>query len=68
MPHWPLRTARDTGSAANGGLITNISSRSGYVDTFTDWALDPDRQPGDTGIVQNTWQLCQGLAHYVLCV
>ncbi len=57
----------DTGSAANGGLITNISSRSGYVDTFTDWALDPDRQPGDTGIVQNTGSSVKGwhIMYYV---
>ena len=44
----------DTGSAADGGLITDIYSGSGYVSTFTDWALDAARRPGDTGIVQNT--------------
>lgn len=43
----------DTSSAANGGLISNISSNSGYVDTFKDWALDPARRSGDTGIVRN---------------
>lgn len=29
----------DTGSAADGGLITDIYSGSGYVSTFTDWTL-----------------------------
>lgn len=43
----------DTGSAANGGLIANVSSSSGYVSTFRDWALDPSRKSGDTGIVRN---------------
>src|SRR5699024_983811 len=57
----------DTGSAANGGLISNISAASGYVDTFADWALDPARQPGDTGIVQNTGSSTKGwhIMYYV---
>ena len=50
----------DTGSAADGGLITDIYSGSGYVSTFTDWALDDARQPGDTGIVQNTGSSVKG--------
>ena len=50
----------DTGSAADGGLITDIYSGSGYVSTFTDWALDAARQPGDTGIVQNTGSRVKG--------
>ena len=57
----------DTGSAANGGLITGISASSGYVETFADWALDPSRQPGDTGIVQNTGSSTKGwhIMYYV---
>ena len=57
----------DAGSAANGGLISNISAASGYVDTFADWALDPARQPGDTGIVQNTGSSTKGwhIMYYV---
>ncbi len=57
----------DTGSASDGGLISNISATSGYVDTFTDWALDPSRQPGDTGIVQNTGSSTKGwhIMYYV---
>ena len=50
----------DTGSAADGGLITDIYSGSGYVSTFTDWALDAARRPGDTGIVQNTGSSVKG--------
>ena len=57
----------DTGSAADGGLITDIYSGSGYVSTFTDWALDAARQPGDTGIVQNTGSSTKGwhIMYYV---
>ena len=57
----------DTGSAADGGLITDIYSGSGYVSTFTDWALDSARQPGDTGIVQNTGSSTKGwhIMYYV---
>lgn len=57
----------DTGSAEDGGLISNISSNSGYVETFTNWALDPSRQPGDTDIVQNTGSSTKGwhIMYYV---
>lgn len=50
----------DSGSASKGGLISNVSMTDGYVDTFTNWALDPSRQPGDTGIVQNTGSSTKG--------
>lgn len=43
----------DSGSAANGGILTDVTTLSGYVDTFTEWATNPARQPGDTGIVKN---------------
>lgn len=57
----------DASSASNGGLISNISTASSYVDTFTNWALDPSRQPGDTGIVQNTGSSTKGwhIMYYV---
>ncbi|MEA4932728.1 MAG: peptidylprolyl isomerase [Lawsonibacter sp.] len=57
----------DTGSAADGGLITNVYSGSGYVTTFTDWATDDTRNPGDTGIVQNTASTVKGwhIMYYV---
>lgn len=50
----------DTGSAANGGMISNISPTSGYVDTFSDWALNPSREIGDVEIVQNTGSSIKG--------
>lgn len=57
----------DTASTAAGGLYTQISSLDGYVKSFTDWALDPARKPGDTGLVQNTDSAVQGwhIMYYV---
>lgn len=57
----------DTSSAANGGLISNVTSSSTYVDTFKDWVLDPARKDGDTGIVQNTGSTVKGwhIMYYV---
>ena len=57
----------DPGSASKGGLISSVSTADSYVDTFTNWALDPSRQPGDTGIVQNTGSSTKGwhIMYYV---
>ena len=59
--------SEDTASIATGGLYTQISSLDGYVKTFTDWAVDPARKPGDTGLVQNTESSMQGwhIMYYV---
>ena len=45
----------DTGTKANGGLIENIYRDSGYVESFTDWALADERKPGDTGLVESSY-------------
>ena len=50
----------DTSSAANGGLIQAVSSGSGFIEEFTDWALDPSRKAGDTGLVKNTGSSVMG--------
>ena len=50
----------DPGSAANGGLYEKVSAASGFIEEFTDWTLDPARQPGDTGLVQNTGSSTKG--------
>lgn len=49
----------DTGSAAKGGLM-NVSNYDKFVDTFTQWSLDPARKAGDTGIVKNTGSSIKG--------
>lgn len=45
----------DSSSAQNGGLIANITSTSGYVEAFQDWALDPARKAGDVGLVKTEY-------------
>lgn len=45
----------DTGSAASGGLISGINADSSYVESFKDWALDPAREVGETGLVQSDY-------------
>lgn len=42
----------DTGSAETGGLYSDISPTSSYVEEFLAWAVDQGRKPGETGIVQ----------------
>ena len=46
--------SEDTGSKSNGGLIEDIYRDAGYVESFTDWALD-ERKPGDTGIIETPY-------------
>jgi len=50
----------DPGSAANGGLYEKVSSQSGFITEFADWATDPARKPGDTGLVKNTGSSTKG--------
>lgn len=42
----------DTASAENGGLYEEVADDGSYVEEFTNWAIDPTRKPGDTGIVE----------------
>ena len=50
----------DPGSAENGGLYENVGTASNFIPEFTQWALDPARQAGDTGIVKNTGSSTKG--------
>lgn len=51
-----ISNSDDTSSAANGGLIEDIAAGSGrFVQPFTDWAVDPARKAGDTGIVETDY-------------
>lgn len=45
----------DTGSAANGGLISGITPTSNYVENFLNWAVDSSRKEGDTGLVSSDY-------------
>ncbi len=45
----------DTGSATTGGLYEDVTPSSNYVENFLNWAVDGQRQPGDTAIVQTEY-------------
>lgn len=45
----------DTSSASSGGLYSNVTSSSGFEPAFLDWAADPARKPGDTGLVKTSY-------------
>lgn len=42
----------DAGSKENGGLYTQLTKDTNFVQEFKDWYLDESRQPGDTGLVK----------------
>ena len=46
--------SEDGGSAANGGLYTDVYPGQ-MVDAFDEWCFDDARQPGDTGIVKSPY-------------
>lgn len=50
----------DPGSAENGGLYEGVSSASGFIADFANWATDPERKAGDTGLVKNTGSSTKG--------
>lgn len=46
----------DTASASTGGLFEDITPEEGvYVDAFKNWAVDPARQAGETGIIETEY-------------
>jgi len=47
--------SEDTGSASSGGLISNITSTSSYVESFRNWAVDPARKVGDVELVKSEY-------------
>lgn len=45
----------DGGSSTNGGLYTDLSESTNFVQEFKDWYLDESRQVGDTGLVKSVY-------------
>ncbi len=43
------------GNPNNDGLYENVADDGQYVEAFTKWAIDSNRKPGDTGIVQTEY-------------
>ncbi|MBO5856804.1 MAG: peptidylprolyl isomerase, partial [Clostridia bacterium] len=42
----------DTPSIETDGLYDDVKAGGNYVAEFTNWAIDPARKPGDTGLVK----------------
>lgn len=53
----------DTASVEDGGLYEDINPHSEYMEAFRDWAVDPARKAGDTGIVETPYG--QHIMYYV---
>ena len=47
--------SEDTGSAANGGMITNVYKNGTYVPEFEEWCVSTDRKVGDYGLVKTSY-------------
>ena len=47
--------SEDTGSNTNGGLYTDLTADTNFVENFKAWYLDASRQPGDYGLVQTEY-------------
>ena len=47
--------SEDTGSATTGGLYQQVCVDSNYVPEFENWAIDENRQSGDTEVVRTTY-------------
>ena len=45
----------DTGSAETGGLYEDIHKKANYETNFLNWAIDPAREAGQTGIVDTSY-------------
>ncbi len=52
--------SEDPGSAENGGLYSQLTKDTGFIEDFKKWYLDENRKPGDTGLVKNTESSVQG--------
>lgn len=45
----------DDSSAEDGGLFEDIHRDSEYVPTFLEWSIDPERQAGDSGVIESPY-------------
>lgn len=45
----------DTGSSADGGLYSQLTKETNFVEEFKNWYLDKNRQKGDTGLVKSVY-------------
>lgn len=45
----------DGGSSADGGLYTDLTESTNFVEEFKNWYLDENNQPGSTGLVKSVY-------------
>lgn len=45
----------DGGSSADGGLYTDLTESTNFVEEFKAWYLDENNQPGSTGLVKSVY-------------
>lgn len=45
----------DTGSSSNGGLYSQLTKETNFVEEFKTWYLDSTRKQGDTGLVKSVY-------------
>ena len=45
----------DDSSKDEGGLFEDIHRESSYVTNFKNWAIDPERKAGDTGVIETEY-------------
>lgn len=50
-----VKAHSDDSSASTGGLFEDITPVSNYVENFRNWAIDENRQVGDTGVIETEY-------------
>lgn len=59
--------SKDPGSAESGGLYTDLTKDTNFIEGFKNWYLEEGRKAGDTGLVQNTQSTVQGYHIMYFC-
>lgn len=57
----------DSGSASAGGLYTELTKDTSFIQGFKDWYLEEGRKAGDTGLVKNTESSVNGYHIMYFC-
>ena len=42
-------------TAGDGGLLEDVTPDTNYVENFLNWSIDPERQKGDSGIIETEY-------------
>jgi len=61
------KNSADPGSAESGGLYTDLTKSTSFIQGFKDWYLAEGRKAGDTGLVKNTESSVNGYHIMYFC-